>query len=194
MGQPAPDKFSSLPLFAQALVALRMVHRAVLAQYPAGDSERELIESALEAAFKCAHDGQGTRRHDKLFSRSMALCDLADSHRQHRAAVRAALWSAIDSINAAEAASDFPVDATVTMSAQKAIAALGDDRELSRLQIAIVVAADVDQLHFACGEVDKLNNAAAKYTGLGDHVFGRLAPVHPLTVTPYVRTGEDAAR
>ena len=93
-------------------------------------------------------------------------------------------------------ANDFPVDATVTRSARSAIAALGEDRELSRMQITILLAADIDQLLFACGEDDRLPSSrlASKYEGLGAHVLGRLAPVHALSVTPYEPSGEEAAR
>lgn len=196
----AIEQFASLPNFAQALVALRLVHRAALTKYgaagPEADPERELIESAIAAACQCVRDGHGNFRHEALFQRAMALRDLFDEHRPLRECVRVGLWWAIDSVNAADMASDFPVDGTVTRSAQSAIAALGEDRELSRMQMTILLASDIDQLLFACGEVDKLpaKRLAAKYEGLGDHVFGRLAPVHALTVMPSVPSGEDAAR
>jgi hypothetical protein len=192
----AVEQFASLPNFAQALVALRMVHRAALAKYPANDSEKELIESALAAAGQCVRDGQGNFRHKALFHRAMALRDLFDERRKDRERVRSGLWWAIDATNAAEMANEFPVDATVTRSARSAIAVLGEDRELSRMQITILLASDIDQILFACGEVDKLpsKRLASKYEGVGDHVLGRLAPVHPLTVTPYIPGGEEAAR
>lgn len=196
MGLEAAEQLGSLPLFAQALAALRMVHRAMLAKYPTGDSERELIESVITAAHDCVRDGQGTGRLKSLFERAMALRDTYDTHRRERISVRTGLWSAIDSLNAAEAASDFPIDATVTGSARKAIAALGQDREFNRLQITILLASDVDQLLFACGEVNMLpaKNAGAMYAGLGDHVFGRLAPVHALTLVHDEPRGEEAFR
>ncbi len=196
MGLEAVAQLASLPNFAQALVALRMAHRGVLAKCPAGDPERELVESALTGAVQCVRDGHGTFRHKATFERVMALRDVIDEHRKAREWVRAAMWWAIDSVNAADMANEFPMDGTVTRSARTAIATLGEDRELGRVQIMILLAADIDQLLFACGEVDKLpsKNLGSKYEGLGDHVLGRLAPVHGLTVTPYVPTGEEAAR
>ena len=192
----ALQHLASLPNFAQALVAVRLVQRAVLARYPAEDAERALVESALDAAFQCIRDGQGNFRHKPLFDRAMSLRDLLDEHRNLREHVRNGLWWAIDSVNAADMANDFPVDGTATRSAQSAIAALGEDRNLSRLQMTILLASDIDQLLFACGEVDKLpsKRLASKYEGVGDHVLSRLAPVHPLTVTAWVPSGEDAAR
>lgn len=192
----AVNQFATLPNFAQSLLAIRMVQRGVLAKYPEHDDERILIESALHAAQQCIRDGHGNFRHQPLFKRVMALRDLTDAHREDREWVRSALWWAIDSTNAAEMANEFPVDPTVTRSAQTAIASLGEDRELSRMQITILLAADIDQLLFACSEVDKLpsKRLAAKYEGLGDHVLSRLAPPHPLTVIHYVPSGEAAAR
>lgn len=192
----AIEQFSSLPNFAQALAALRMVHRAVLAKYAASDPEKALIESALAAALRCVRDGHGNFRHKDLFQQVMDLRDLMDGDRADREWVRLGLWWALDSVNAADSANEFPMDETVTRSARSAIAALGEDRELSRMQITMLLAGDLDQLLFACGEVDKLpsKNRASKYAGLGDDVLGRLAPVHALTVIPHVPRGEEAAR
>lgn len=192
----AVNQFATLPNFAQALLALRMVQRSVLAKYAVQDDERSLIQSAVTAAVQCVRDGHGNFRHETLFKKAMALRDLTNVHQQERECVRSALWWAIDSTNAAEMANEFPVDPTVTRSAQTAIATLGEDRELSRMQITILLASDIDQLLFACSEVDKLpsKRLAAKYEGLGDHVLSRLAPPHPLNVFHYVATGEAAAR
>lgn len=192
----AVNQFATLPNFAQALLALRMVQRGVLAKYTEQNEERSLIQSAVTAAVQCVRDGHGNFRHAALFKQAMALRDLLDTHRPDRECVRSALWWAIDSTNAAEMANEFPVDPTVTRSAQTAIATLGEDRELSRMQITILLASDIDQLLFACSEVDKLpsRRLAAKYEGLGDHVLSRLAPTHPLDVIHYVATGEAAAR
>lgn len=192
----AISQFDALPNFGQALVALRMVRRAVMAKYAEADAERALIERACDAAEACAKAGNGTHRHKPLFRHVMDLRDEFDARRPSLEWVRTAAWWMVDAINAAESAQDFPIDGTVTRSARSAIAALGEDRELSRLQITILLAADVDQLLFALGEVDKIpaRNIAAKYDGLGDHVMARLAPVHALTVTPYEPTGEAAAR
>lgn len=192
----AISQFDALPNFGQALVAVRMVRRAVMAKYAGGDAERALIEQACDAAELCARVGNGTHRHKPLFRQVMDLRDAFDARRPSLEGVRTAAWWMVDAVNAAESAQDFPIDGTVTRSARSSIAALGEDRELSRMQITILLAADLDQLLFALGEVDKLpaRNIAAKDDGLGDHVMGRLAPVYALTVTPYEPTGEAAAR
>jgi len=192
----AVEQFASLPNFGQALVALRMVERAACAKYAPSDPERMLIESALAAARQCARDGHGNFRHEALFTRARDLRYLDDALLASRRWVRSGAWWAIDAVNAADMANEFPVDATVTRSAQGAIAALGEDEELSRMQITILLAADIDQMLFACGEVDKLPSGrlAAKYEGLGDHVIARLAPIEPLAVMPRGAAGGDSAR
>lgn len=189
-------RFDALPNFGQALMAVRMVRRAVMARYADGDAERALIERACDAAEACAKVGNGTHRHKPLFRQVMNLRDAFDARRPTMHWMRAAAWWMMDAVNAADAAQDFPIDGTVTRSARSAIAALGEDRELSRLQITILLAADIDQLLFALGEVGRVpaQNIAAKYDGLGDHAMARLAPVHALTVTPYEPKGEAAAR
>lgn len=190
------NTFATLPNFAQALLALRMIHRAVLARYDTHDDERALIQSAVTAAIQCVRDGHGNFHHEALFKQAMTLRDLFDPLRADREYIRAALWWAIDATNAAEMANDFPVDPTVTRSSQAALATLGDDREFSRMQITILLASDIDQLTFALSEVNKLpaRRLAAKYEGLGDHVLSRLAPPQPLSRFRYVPTGEAAAR
>jgi hypothetical protein len=192
----AIDQFDSLPYFAQALIACRIVRRGVLARYAEGDAERSLILSACDAIEACCVAGDGTHRHKALFRSVMDLKDKYDRHREDREWLRTAAWWMVDATNAAAASNDFPIDGTATRSAKGAIAALGEDRELSRMQITILLAADVDQVRFALGEIGKLpeTNIAARYQGVTSHVMGRLAPVHPFTATPYERRGEEAAR
>lgn len=190
------DRFDTLPEFGQALLAVRMVARAFLGKLPEHDAERHLILKACSAAEQCARDGRGTFYHKDLFREVMNLRDLFDLHRGNREWIRCSAWWMVDAINAAEAVQDFPIDGTATRSARQAFAALHQDRELNPMQITILLAGDLDQLHFACDEDRRLpaQNLSAKYEGLGPNVMGRLAPVHALTVTPYRATGEEAAR
>lgn len=187
--------FEELPYFAQALVAIRMVRRAVLGKYEQGDAERQRVCDILDIAERCCAAGN-IHPHKPLLKELMSLRDLYDARRSERADIRLALWWASDAVLAADASQDFAIDGTCPRSARSAIATLGEDRELNRVQISILLASDVDQMLFACGEVGKLpsKNIAARYEGVGSHVLGRLAPVHALTVEQYVPSGEDAAR
>ncbi len=187
--------FASLPVYAQALVAMRMVRRAVLAKLAPADSETQLMIQAFDAAEACCTTGKGVYQSSDLFDRVMALRDLTTDHSQ-RQWLRQAMWYAIDALRAADACQERDFESTVTRSAQTSIAALGEDENLSRMQITILLAADIDQMLFACGEVDKLpsQNLASKYEGLGSHVMGRLAPAHALSFVPRQPSPEELAR
>lgn len=187
--------FASLPVYAQALVAVRMVRRAAMAKLESSEAEARLIATACDSAEACCTTGTGVYQSRELFDRAMALRDLATDH-STRQWLRHAMWYAIDALRAADACQERDFESTVTRSAQTAIAALGEDENLSRMQITILLAADIDQLLFACGEVNKLpaKNVASKYEGLGSHIMGRLAPAHPLSFIPRQPTPEELAR
>ncbi len=194
-GLDAITQFESLPLYAQALTAVRMVRRAAMAKLPPDDSEARLIMDACNAAEACCFSGEGVYQNRDLFDHAMKLAGSARPV-SGRDWLHRAVHSAIDALRAADACQERPFERSVTVSAQAAIAALGEDENLSRMQIAILLASDIDQLLFACGEVDKLpsRNVRANYEGLGRHVAGRLAPVHPLEFIPRTPTPEELAR
>lgn len=190
-------KLGELSNFGQALVAVRMVRRAVLAKYPADDAEGKQILRGCDISEECCSDGNNVHRHKPVLKLLMMLRDLPGGDtRGSKEWVRHAAWWMVDSVLAADASQDFAIDGTALRSAQSSITSLLKDPELNSIQIAIMLAADVDQMLFACSEVRKLpaKNLAAKYEGVGSHVLSRLAPVHALSVTPYERTGEAAAR
>ncbi|MBL9030418.1 MAG: hypothetical protein JNM80_01750 [Phycisphaerae bacterium] len=160
------ESLASLPLWAQALVAVRMARRVALALLAGADLD--LAHRACDAIEACAAEGDGTHRHKALFGR------LGD--RRGTSAAFESLWLAADSACAAEAANDFPVDAIVTASAWRSIAAAADDPRISRIQVAVLLAADLDLVRFACAE-----SGVQTYAGLGPAVLSRLTPTHPLT-------------
>ncbi|MCC6229427.1 MAG: hypothetical protein IT432_09390 [Phycisphaerales bacterium] len=185
------NEFGTLPLWGQALVAARMVRRGVLAVLP--DAPPNFRDRALEACAtieRCAVGGSLQRDDEQMLIGAMNLRAQAEAR---VAAVAQALWWAIDSCRAAQGAQDFPVDATVTNSALRAIGELGEDPRVSRLQLTVLVAADFDLIRFACSEV-----TIGRYDALTSHVLSRLAPVHPLTLveTPMhgMRHAEREAR
>lgn len=103
--------------------------------------------------------------------------------------LRAAAMSLADAAAGAEGAQSFPVDATVTLGVRRCIDAVRGVRGANGVQVAIVVAADVDQVGFACREV-----GVGAYDGLGAHVRGRLAPVHGLCIVEPAPTPEEEFR
>jgi hypothetical protein len=181
-----PDKFDNLPLFAQVLIAVRMVRRAALALSGTLDSLQNTILEACGAIEQCAFAGDGLDRAAALLDRAGRLRDGAPGTARF---VCESVWWAIDAARAAQAANDFPVDATVTSSARKALGSLAEDPRVSRLQLAILVASDVDQVCFACGEA-----RIGRYDGLTSYVRERLAPVSALTLTDPLPSPEDLAR
>lgn len=168
------DALADLPLWAQVLVAARLLQRA------ARTLRREwpprlgaLVDAAIAAMHDCAREGGGVHR----------LRDLIDAARHERgtdaatAPARGLLWYAIDALRAAEAAQDFPVDATVTHSTLRALRELCTDTRVVPLQLRVLMAGDIDLLRFACTEA-----GVQRYAALPDAVFLHLAPVHPLTL------------
>jgi hypothetical protein len=126
-------------------------------------------------------------RHDAALDRAIAM---RGRGRSDTWAVREALSWAIDAARAAQAANDFPIDGTVTRSAQTAVASLAADKRFSAMQLAILMASDLDLVRFATSEV-----RVGKYDGLTKNVLMRLTPLHPLTLADRPnRSPEDEAR
>lgn len=172
----------SLPLFARALVAARMARRAVLAMLEGKEREAglalcDLVEQIVQR-----------RASWKASAAQIRAVERIRRTRTNTAALEAARW-AFDAAGAAQASLDFPLDDGVATSARRCLAAIESDRRVSAVQVAIVLAADVDQVAFACSEV-----GVGMYDGVPPHVMGRLAPCHPLTLTEPRRSAAEEAR
>lgn len=181
-GSGRSTDLASLPLYGQALVAGRMARRAVLAMLQEADLEKGL--AACDVIERIA------RREDSWRSGhpAMRAMERIRPGRGKHAALEAVRW-AFDSVGAAQGANDFPVDHVVGASAQRCFAAITADARVSAVQVAILIAADVDQIGFACSEAN-----VQFYDALPMHVFGRLAPCHPLTLSEPRRRPEEEAR
>jgi hypothetical protein len=166
------DRFGELPLWAQVLAATRMVRRAALALHDLRDGPTvALVEESCAALERSATAGD-------IVGSDLSQLELAKALRDHSgpgATVGEALWWAIDAAGAAQAAQDFPVDATVTNSAFNAIRTIAADDRFNALQVRIVLAADFDLLRFASQK-----SGVGTYDGLKAAV-GNLPPVHGLT-------------
>ena len=179
------DQYGTLPLWAQVLIAARMVRRGTLAMLAEG-SARQTILDACDAMERCARQGEGTRREQKPLDAAKALRE----HPPREApAIAESVWWAIDATRAAEAAQDFPIDATVTNSALNAIRSLSLDRRVLPLQLSILVAGDLDLVRFSCGEA-----RIGRYDGLTNYVFERLTPTHAIDLGEPRRSPEEDAR
>lgn len=188
----------TLPLWAQALIAARLVRRAALAFFdpasPASTTNptttitdaRATVFSTCDAIETCAELGGGVHRFAPLFDRASQL--RFESHDAIRTLTQSVFW-AVDSTRAADASQEFPFEATVTRSMLSAIGTLQLEPRLGSLQIIILVAADADQIRFACSEI-----GIGRFDPLTRHVFGRLAPVHALTLVEPPVDPESLAR
>lgn len=173
---PRNTDLPSLPLYAQALIASRLARRAALAMLTGPALEAAI--ASCDAIDHFAQAGDGFRDDHPLYR----------NHPRGNTPHEALHW-AWDSLAAAHSSSDFPIDPTVTASARRAIAAVTQDPRVSAIQVAILLAADIDQTHFACQEA-----SISKYAGLTPHVLARLAPCHPLTLSDPRRNPEDDFR
>lgn len=164
------DRLGELPLYAQALLASRMARRAIFClpdSFPAV-TKRELLAVCDRLDELCRNGGAAMTVMRPLYERANACRGSAAGE-----AAEALYW-AVDATASADAANDFPVDETCRRDARLAFAAAGRAEGLSPLQVMTLLAADMDQLRFACAEA-----GVGTYDALGPAVMGRLAPVWP---------------
>jgi hypothetical protein len=164
------DQISKLPLYAQAFIASRIARRAVLflpTDFP-GDERAAMIRICDKLDGLCRDGGASMQNVSPLY-------DLAGKFRGGAAgeAAEAVYW-ALDATASAEAANDFPVDATCISDTENAMAAASRSHGLSPLQVRLYAAADLDSLRFSCGEAH-----VGFYDALGSYVMERIAPVYP---------------
>lgn len=173
--EPIDGQIRELPLWAESLLAARMVRRAALAHFGEAPSElRDKVMEALDTMEECSRTGQPTRAQKALLQEAYRFRDTA---KRQEMPLLSGLYYAADSTLAADAAQDFPIDGTVAMSALRAIESLQTDRRFSALQIRILLASDVDLLQFSCEK-----SIGHRYAGLGAAVVNNLTPMHPLTI------------
>lgn len=169
------DTIGKEPLWAQVLMASRIVRRAAL-------SMREMLPpdelaTCLEGCDlldQVAFDG---RLNDRLPAMKRAA---KASGIPAAAELREALAWAVDSADAAESSGDFfAAERACTNSFNQAIAHASHVPTMTPLQVRVYLAGDFEQIRFACKE-----GRVGRYDGLGKYVFERLAPVYPPDVLP----------
>lgn len=165
------ERFTELPLWAQAYMASRAARRAVLSlPRDVPDAIRRAMLDGCDAIDRCCVRAGRT-------AEDIAAIERAVKGRIPRAAEHAALavYFAGDSAHAAESSSDFyAAEAACGQSAAKAMDASGRSPGLNPVQARIMSASDYDTLRFACAEA-----GLSRYSGLGKDVPLRMAPVHP---------------
>jgi hypothetical protein len=162
------DQYRQLPLWAQVLMAARLVRRA-LKELPADDDAEivRLIAEACDAATQCATHGSIPRHLEKALRNGIGFNPTAGD---------TALWSAmyflIDATAAAQASESFSAaDAACSSSVGHCFAHIGDSPEMSPLRVQILLAADLDLLRFACKD-----SGVGTYDAIPQDVLLRLTP------------------
>jgi hypothetical protein len=161
------DQYGQLPLWAQVLMAARMVRRALKELPPEEADAVRLMHAACDAAVQAAsagsisHGVQNTLRSGNNFTPT---------------ARTSALWSAIyfliDATAAAQASESFSAaDAACTSSVGHAFEQLSESPGMSPLRVRILLAADLDLLRFACKEF-----RVGTYDAIPQDVLLRLTP------------------
>ncbi len=165
------EKYAELPLWAQVLIASRIARRAIV-ELPTTVTQKDYDQfvSVCDSLDECAIRGERSAEAKSLFDKQLRYQPSRDS-----TAASQALYYAIDAAHAAESSMDFEAaESACTGSVYKAIAAAAESAFMNPIRIAIFVAADIDQLNFACK-----SGAAHRYYGLGKEVVGNMIPVHP---------------
>lgn len=168
----------ALPLWAQVLVALRVMQRALPAAaegHAVAAAETPVIarlRAALGTVEQCCWAGEVDRAAERALQRGMALRQRGDAASR---TLREAVYWVIDACRAAQAAQDFPVDALITNSAANAVLTLANDARFGRVQVLAVTGAEIDLIGFAAREAGQQT-----YNAVPAQVRGRLLPLHPL--------------
>lgn len=165
------DTVKDLPLWAQVLMASRMVRRAVL-WLPADVPENgpRVLIAGCDGIDRCAKAGEHLSSEKQAIARAQRFQPSTVTH----AAAVAMGWAA-DAVLAAEASTDFSAAETACVnSAGQAMAHASESPGLTPLQARIFMAGDLDLLRFACEEA-----GVGRYDGLGEAVFGRILPIYP---------------
>lgn len=160
------DELDRLPVLARVLVGSRLLRRWVMGRCPASDGGASL--RTLDWVDGVVRDG-GPDAWEPCGGGAPGLLDLMG-------AVDAWRGGAMDSDR-------------VSGLVDEAVGAVRDDPWVNPVQVAVLLAADIDQIGFACGEL-----RLAEHDPLTRFVFQRLAPVHALTLTRPRPTPEEEAR
>ena len=177
------DAYRELPLWAQVLLAARLLRRAVaelLSSSPpptddGDDSHADIastLRSACDAAEQCASRGEMSRDLEKPLRAGIDFSPTAATP-----AATATLWNAmyflIDATAAANASESFSAaDAACSSSVGHCLAHIAElPPPMSALRVRILLAADVDLLRFACKE-----SHVGTYDPIPKDVLLRLTP------------------
>ncbi len=179
---PYARELTSLPIFAQTLVACRLSRRAVLANLDGIESEIaqrvcDVIESITEKGKDASYDESALN----------ALAGIRTTSKNKAALT--ALRLTIDAVRLAHCATGYSSTERVAALMRQCIETVWTDPHFARMQVAIILKGDIDQIKFACAEVS-INIDQ----GVSDYVLSRLTPCHALSVFEPRRPIEEEYR
>lgn len=164
------DQFKDLPLWAQVLMASRLVRR-VLARIPSTNEQRaiQVLTAGCDALDACAAQGQVPSDLNEPIRIANSFQPTGTMH-----SPTVALACAIDAAKAAEASLDFSAAETAcSNSIAKSFAWASEAPGMTPLQARILLAADLDLLRFNCKEFN-----VGRYDAIPKGVFERLIPAN----------------
>jgi hypothetical protein len=169
------DQISQLPLWAQVLLASRMVRRAALSLGERlADAEGQRRLAGCDALDRATLAGSWSQQRQALET----AC--AGSVGRHGREVAEALRLAADAAHAATDATDFEAaERACCASARRAMDEACRVYTFTPLQARILLAADFDLIRFSCGEA-----RIGRYDALTADVLQRLVPVRAPEHTP----------
>ena len=161
------DHYGQLPLWAQVLMAARVVRRA-LKELPSEEANAvRLMDAACDAAAQSAAAGSIPRSVERTLRSGI---DFTPTSRT------ASLWSAmyflIDATVAAQASETFSAaDVACTSSVGHVFKQLSESPGMSPVRVRTFIAGDLDLLRFACSEL-----RIGTYDRIPNDVMRRLTP------------------
>lgn len=176
------DSLNRLPLWGQVLIAARMLKRALLAMSGTMPAAAVLhVQALVDAIEHCSAGGGPARPCLQAFEAVASAPKTCET-----SALIEAARLAVDAARAAEAAHDFPVDATVTQSCLASLRALSADARVLPVQIAVLLGGDIDLVRFVASEA-----GIDRFAPLGRGFPERLLPVHALSLCDPVPQPSD---
>lgn len=165
------EKYRDLPLWAQVLLAARIIGRAVGGLGPQDEQARQIIQRGVAAAIDCALAGDVTRDLAPVLKSSARMPTHTRTH-----ALAVAMEMLIDAAMAAQASESFSAaDTACSNSVGKAIESVSHAPGMNPLRTRILISADLNQLRFACDEAK-----VGTYDPIPKDVLLRLTPVRPI--------------
>ncbi len=175
---PLAQRLKALPIFAQLLVACRFVQRSAMTMLEGVDQVKALSAcSVVETICRLGHE-------QKCETQSLIAISRIHETNDNRSCLKA-LSLLVQSVNAYDSLNS----AQATSYAVQIIDAIWADPRIAKMQVAILINSDIEQIETVCIEA-----GISAYNALSDYVLGRITACHELTLLEPRRSLEDEYR